>query len=135
MHWIRAEIHEFVLRKLATRQDRHDQGAAQAVFNLRSMKQGLGTLGADEVRAVARELGVKPEEVVEMETRLGGQDMAGTAATTSGAVRADRLPGGGQRRAGAILEAEQTARLPGQGLKKPWPVWTRAAGASSRRAG
>jgi RNA polymerase sigma-32 factor len=45
-------------------------------FNLRSMKQSLGTLDPDEVAAIAKDLGVKPEEVVEMETRLDGGDVA-----------------------------------------------------------
>jgi len=45
-------------------------------FNLRSMKQGLGTMSPDEVQGVARELNVKPEEVSEMETRLSGGDIA-----------------------------------------------------------
>ncbi|MFN8999309.1 MAG: sigma-70 family RNA polymerase sigma factor, partial [Betaproteobacteria bacterium] len=45
-------------------------------FNLRSMKQGLNTLTSTEVESVASQLRVKPEEVVEMETRLGGQDVA-----------------------------------------------------------
>jgi RNA polymerase sigma-32 factor len=45
-------------------------------FNLRSMKKGFATLSPDEVKSIAGQLGVKPEEVVEMETRLSGQDMS-----------------------------------------------------------
>jgi RNA polymerase sigma-32 factor len=45
-------------------------------FNLRSLKQGLGTLGDKEVGEMAAHLGVKKSEVIEMETRLGGQDIA-----------------------------------------------------------
>jgi len=76
VHWIRAEIHEFVLRnwrivKLAT-----TKAQRKLFFNLRSLKQSLNTLGAGEVHDIARQLGVKAEEVVEMETRLGGQDVA-----------------------------------------------------------
>jgi RNA polymerase sigma-32 factor len=76
MHWIRAEIHEFVLRNWRLVKIATTKAQRKLFFNLRSMKQGLDTLGAEEVQTVARELGVKPEEVVEMETRLGGQDMA-----------------------------------------------------------
>jgi RNA polymerase sigma-32 factor len=76
IHWIRAEIHEYVLRnwrlvKLAT-----TKAQRKLFFNLRSMKSGLGPMTSQEVKRVASELRVKPEEVVEMETRLTGQEMA-----------------------------------------------------------
>ncbi len=92
MHWIKAEIHEYILKnwrmvKLAT-----TKAQRKLFFNLRSMKQGLkqgqseglngegetfrNTLTPSEVEHVARELGVKPEEVVEMETRMAGGDVA-----------------------------------------------------------
>ncbi len=75
IHWIRAEIHEYVLRnwrlvKLAT-----TKAQRKLFFNLRSMKKGLSTLSAADVERVASELRVKPEEVTEMETRLSGQDV------------------------------------------------------------
>ena len=120
MHWIRAEIHEFVLRNWRLVKIATTKAQRKLFFNLRSMKQGLGTLGADEVRAVARELGVKPEEVVEMETRLGGQDMALEPASDD--EREQFAPiaylAADNAEPGAILEAEQTARLRGQGLEK-----------------
>jgi RNA polymerase sigma-32 factor len=120
MHWIRAEIHEFVLRNWRLVKIATTKAQRKLFFNLRSMKQGLGTLGADEVRAVARELGVKPEEVVEMETRLGGQDMALEPAGDD--EREQFAPiaylAADNAEPGAILEAEQTARLRGQGLEK-----------------
>ena len=76
IHWIRAEIHEYVLRnwrlvKLAT-----TKAQRKLFFNLRSMKKGLSTMSAADVERVASELRVKPEEVTEMETRLSGQDVA-----------------------------------------------------------
>ena len=87
LHWIRAEIHEYILRnwrlvKLAT-----TKAQRKLFFNLRSMKQTLKDHAADsethrstltpaEVQRVADELRVKPEEVVEMETRLSGGDVA-----------------------------------------------------------
>jgi RNA polymerase sigma-32 factor len=76
IHWIKAEIHEYILRnwrlvKLAT-----TKAQRKLFFNLRSMKSGLAPLTRKDVDRVARELRVKPEEVVEMETRLSGQDIA-----------------------------------------------------------
>ena len=120
LHWIKAEIHEFILRNWRLVKVATTKAQRKLFFNLRSMKQGLGTLGADEVRAVARELGVKPEEVVEMETRLGGQDMALEPAGDD--EREQFAPiaylAADNAEPGAILEAEQTARLRGQGLEK-----------------
>ena len=76
IHWIKAEMHEYILRnwrlvKLAT-----TKAQRKLFFNLRSMKKGLATMSAADVERVARELRVKPEEVTEMETRLSGQDIA-----------------------------------------------------------
>jgi len=76
VHWIRAEIHEFILRNWRIVKVATTKAQRKLFFNLRSMKQGLGTLGKSEVKAIAKELGVKAEEVVEMETRLSGQDVA-----------------------------------------------------------
>jgi RNA polymerase sigma-32 factor len=76
IHWIKAEIHEYILRnwrlvKLAT-----TKAQRKLFFNLRSMKKGLAPLSRDDVERVATELRVKPEEVAEMETRLSGQEIA-----------------------------------------------------------
>jgi RNA polymerase sigma-32 factor len=76
IHWIKAEIHEYVLRnwrlvKLAT-----TKAQRKLFFNLRSMKRGLAPMTSQDVKRIASELRVKPEEVVEMETRLSGQDVA-----------------------------------------------------------
>lgn len=76
MHWIRAEMHEFILRNWRMVKIATTKAQRKLFFNLRSMKTGLGTLGSDEVKSMAQTLGVKPEEVVEMETRLGGQDVS-----------------------------------------------------------
>jgi RNA polymerase sigma-32 factor len=76
MHWIRAEMHEFILRNWRMVKIATTKAQRKLFFNLRSMKPGLNTLGSDEVNAMAATLGVKPEEVVEMETRLGGQDVS-----------------------------------------------------------
>lgn len=76
IHWIKAEIHEFIMRnwrlvKIATTKQQR-----KLFFNLRSMKQGLDTMSQAEVNTVAKQLGVKPEEVVEMETRFSGRDVS-----------------------------------------------------------
>jgi RNA polymerase sigma-32 factor len=75
LHWIRASIHEYIVRnwrlvKLAT-----TKAQRKLFFNLRSMKQSAGPMTAKDVRRVARELRVTPEQVVEMETRLAGHDL------------------------------------------------------------
>jgi len=76
VHWIRAEMHEFILRNWRLVKIATTKAQRKLFFNLRSMKAGLNTLSHDEVEAMATTLGVKPAEVVEMETRLGGQDVA-----------------------------------------------------------
>ncbi len=120
MHWIRAEIHEFVLRNWRLVKIATTKAQRKLFFNLRSMKQGLGTLGADEVQAIARKLGVKPEEVVEMETRLGGQDMALEPAGDD--EREQYAPiaylAADNAEPGTLLETAQTARLRSAGLEK-----------------
>jgi len=75
IHWIKAEIHEYILKNWRLVKIATTKAQRKLFFNLRSMKQDSGTLSSDEVRAVASQLGVKPEEVVEMETRLGGRDI------------------------------------------------------------
>jgi RNA polymerase sigma-32 factor len=86
MHWIKAEIHEYILKNWRLVKIATTKAQRKLFFNLRSIKaslaqdensrQGFNTLGADEVIAVAKQLGVKPEEVVEMETRLTGADVS-----------------------------------------------------------
>ena len=66
VHWIRAEIHEFILRNWRIVKIATTKAQRKLFFNLRSLKQSLGTLGAEEAQAMARQLGVKAEEVVEM---------------------------------------------------------------------
>ncbi len=76
VHWIKAEIHEFVLRNWRTVKIATTKAQRKLFFNLRSMKPGLAPLTLAEVSNVAKVLGVKPEEVREMETRLAGGDVA-----------------------------------------------------------
>ncbi len=76
LHWIRAEIHEYVLRNWRLVKIATTKAQRKLFFNLRSMKTGSGALTRKEASAIAKDLGVKPEEVFEMETRLSGKDIA-----------------------------------------------------------
>ena len=75
VHWIRAEIHEFILRNWRLVKVATTKAQRKLFFNLRKLKKRLGWMSPDEQRAVAEYLGVKPEEVAEMEMRLAGQDI------------------------------------------------------------
>ena len=76
IHWIKAEMHEYILRNWRLVKVATTKAQRKLFFNLRSMKRGLAPLTADEIKHVAATLKVKPEEVVEMETRLAGRDIA-----------------------------------------------------------
>ena len=76
IHWIRAEMHEYILRNWRMVKMATTKAQRKLFFNLRSMKSGVAPLSRDEVARVARELKVKPEEVVEMETRFSGREIA-----------------------------------------------------------
>ena len=74
VHWIRAEIHEFVLKNWRIVKVATTKAQRKLFFNLRKSKQSLAWLSHDETRAVADDLGVLPEEVTEMEKRLSSRD-------------------------------------------------------------
>ncbi|MEW6352758.1 MAG: RNA polymerase sigma factor RpoH [Pseudomonadota bacterium] len=76
VHWIRAEIHEFILRNWRIVKMATTKAQRKLFFNLRSAKKRLGWFTHDEVNAVAHDLGVSAEAVREMEARLAGQDVA-----------------------------------------------------------
>jgi len=118
IHWIKAEMHEFILRNWRLVRIATTKAQRKLFFNLRSMKPGLGPLSQDEIRRVARELKVKPEEVAEMEMRLAGQDLALEPAVDDDedtyapiAYLADP-----QDEPSRVIEAEQTTRLRREGL-------------------
>ncbi len=75
VHWIRAEMHEFILRNWRIVKVATTKAQRKLFFNLRKSKKRLGWLSYDEVQTVAKDLGVKPEVVLEMESRLSGQDV------------------------------------------------------------
>lgn len=74
VHWIKAEIHEYVLRNWRMVKVATTKAQRKLFFNLRKNKKRLGWFNQDEVRTVADELGVSPEDVTEMEARMSGQD-------------------------------------------------------------
>jgi RNA polymerase sigma-32 factor len=76
VHWIRAEIHEFVIRNWRLVRVATTKAQRKLFFNLRRMKKNLAWLSDDETRAVAGELGVEPREVREMEQRLSSRDLS-----------------------------------------------------------
>ncbi|RQH04619.1 RNA polymerase sigma factor RpoH [Paraburkholderia dinghuensis] len=76
MHWIKAEIHEYILRNWRMVKVATTKAQRKLFFNLRSHKQGLQSFTPEEIEGLAQELNVKREEVVEMETRLSGADIA-----------------------------------------------------------
>src|SRR5690242_13064699 len=116
VHWIKAEIHEFILRNWRLVKIATTKAQRKLFFNLRSMKPSLDTMNPDEIDAVAQQLGVKAEEVVEMETRLGGRDISfeplseddDDESFTPIAYLTDGSEPSG------VLEAEQTDRLRGE---------------------
>ncbi|ENO97059.1 RNA polymerase factor sigma-32 [Thauera phenylacetica B4P] len=75
IHWIKAEIHEYILKNWRLVKIATTKAQRKLFFNLRGMKKDSTTLQPAEVRSIATQLGVKPEEVVEMETRLTGRDI------------------------------------------------------------
>ena len=76
VHWIKAEMHEYVLRNWRLVRVATTKAQRKLFFNLRSMKTGFSSLTQQEAQQIADDLGVKPEEVLEMEIRMSGQDVA-----------------------------------------------------------
>jgi len=120
LHWIRAEMHEYILRNWRIVKVATTKAQRKLFFNLRSLKQSLNSLGAEDTQAIARQLGVKPDEVVEMETRLTGRDIAlepagddeeETYSPIAYLTAEDAEPG-------RILEHAETERLRSSGLEQ-----------------
>ncbi len=120
VHWIRAEIHEFILRNWRIVKVATTKAQRKLFFNLRSLKQRLGTLGHEEAKSIARQLGVKVDEVKEMETRLGGQDVALEPAGDESEEKFAPIAylADNDAEPGRILEHEETERLQSEGLSR-----------------
>jgi RNA polymerase sigma-32 factor len=76
VHWIRAEIHEYVLRNWRLVKVATTKAQRKLFFNLRKFKKNLGWLSAEETTAIARDLGVTEQDVTEMERRLSSRDVS-----------------------------------------------------------
>ncbi len=83
VHWIKAEMHEFILKNWRIVKVATTKAQRKLFFNLRKSKKRLGWMNNEEVLTVARELKVDPSDVREMEARLNGRDMAFDQATDS----------------------------------------------------
>jgi RNA polymerase sigma-32 factor len=81
MHWIKAEMHEYILKNWRLVKVATTKAQRKLFFNLRSHKEGLDSMTPDQVDRLAKTLNVKREEVIEMETRLSGRDIALEAPT------------------------------------------------------
>ncbi len=118
VHWIRAEIHEFVLRNWRMVKVATTKAQRKLFFNLRSMKPSLAPLTQTEIGSMSKQLRVKPEEVAEMEMRLAGQEISLEPASDEDepyapiAYLADRSPGPSE-----IAEAKQDETLRARGLE------------------
>ena len=76
LHWIRAEMHEYILRNWRLVKIATTKAQRKLFFNLRSMKQGLDSLKPHQVKEIARDLNVSEQDVVEMESRFNGHEVA-----------------------------------------------------------
>lgn len=119
IHWIKAEIHEYILRNWRLVKIATTKAQRKLFFNLRSLKSSLHTMGPEEVRSMAAQLNVKPEEVVEMETRLAGREVAFEADEDDEDAYApvQYLAADPDDEPSRVLEAEEEARLGSAGLK------------------
>jgi RNA polymerase sigma-32 factor len=120
VHWIKAEIHEFILRNWRLVKIATTKAQRKLFFNLRSMKPVLDTMNTEEVNAMARQLGVKAEEVVEMETRFSGRDISLEPMSDDDEDDAFSpiayLTDGSEPQ--QVLETEETLRMRGEGLER-----------------
>jgi len=119
IHWIKAEIHEYILRNWRLVKVATTKAQRKLFFNLRSMKSGLARLSREEVGRVASELNVRPEEVTEMETRLGGRDVAFDAEDEDeDYAPVHYLAADPDHEPSRLLEAEETQRVNAQALAR-----------------
>ena len=120
IHWVKAEIHEYILRNWRLVKVATTKAQRKLFFNLRSMRQGLAPLGAAEIARVAAELRVKPEEVSEMEMRLSGRDVAFEAEDNDedAYAPAHYLAADPDAEPSSVLQAEQDEKVGAAGLRR-----------------
>jgi RNA polymerase sigma-32 factor len=117
IHWIKAEIHEYIVRNWRLVKVATTKAQRKLFFNLRSMRPGLGSLTSDDVKRVATELRVKPEEVLEMETRLTGKEIAFEAEDDEDAYAPSQYLADPRAEPSQQLEQDESERLRADGLK------------------
>jgi RNA polymerase sigma-32 factor len=119
LHWIKAEIHEHILRNWRLVKIATTKAQRKLFFNLRSMKSNSQALTQAEARRIAQVLKVKPEEVLEMETRLTGQEIAldPPAGDEGETMTPIAYLTDTESEPARILEREETSRNRSSGLK------------------
>jgi RNA polymerase sigma-32 factor len=118
IHWIKAEIHEYILRNWRLVKVATTKAQRKLFFNLRSMKKDLAPLTGDDINRIATELRVKPEEVAEMETRLSGQEIAFETDDDEDAYSPAQYIADPEAEPSRLLEDREAQRLQTTGLEK-----------------
>ncbi len=119
MHWIKAEMHEYILKNWRLVKVATTKAQRKLFFNLRSHKEGLDAMTPTQVEALAKTLNVKREEVVEMETRLTGRDIALDAPTDNDDDKFAPISylSSESQEPTKVLEAQQYDRMQSEGLE------------------
>jgi len=119
MHWIKAEMHEYILKNWRLVKVATTKAQRKLFFNLRSHKQGLDAMSPKQIDELAKLLDVKREEVIEMETRLSGRDIALESPTDDEDDKFAPIAylSSDQNEPTRVLEAEQVTRLQSEGLE------------------
>eukprot|EP01034_Spumella_vulgaris_P025327 gene25327-31771_t len=119
MHWIKAEIHEYILKNWRLVKVATTKAQRKLFFNLRSHKTGLDAMSPTQIDQLAKLLDVKREEVIEMETRLSGRDIALESPTDDEDDKFAPIAylSSEQSEPTRVLEAEQVTRLHSEGLE------------------
>ncbi len=120
LHWIKAEIHEYVLKNWRMVKVATTKAQRKLFFNLRSHKTGSRALSPEDVATIARELNVREKDVVEMETRLGGHEIAleSGADDDEDAFAPIAYLAASQSEPTQVLEAREYDRMQGEGLEQ-----------------
>ncbi len=119
MHWIKAEMHEYILKNWRLVKVATTKAQRKLFFNLRSNKQGLDAMSPAQIDDMAKMLDVKREEVIEMETRLTGRDIALEAPNDDEDDKFAPIAylASEHSEPTRVLEAEQVTRLQSEGLE------------------
>ena len=116
VHWIKAEIHEYVLKNWRIVKIATTKAQRKLFFNLRSMKRGLAPMNGDDIGRIATALRVKPEEVAEMETRMSGQEIAFESDDDEDTYAPAHYLADPGAEPSQVLEAGESERLQADGL-------------------